>query len=595
MPELKRDQYIGRTKPFGTALCRALLSACAVLAAGGSAFAQTASQITPPTFRPAPSGGGSSVVFSGQPGLGTPTGAERLFVKITGVTIEGGIPELAAELQALERRLVGRRVPAAEIFAAARDLEAAFTRAGYVLARVVLPAQTLRDGGRLRLLVVNGYIERIEYRGGSDAVRARLGAMLEPLVGQRGLQLGEIERSLLLAGDTPGVQLRSTLQRGAEQGGTILIVDANHRPVTGFGSFDNTLASSLGRWTLGVGIEANTLTPFGEQIYFRAFGHPTGSDANGLGGTFDTYPLVRTLSVGGIFPLGTDGLTLNIEAAESKTTPSFPGGFQAASEYDRLAFRLRYPWLRTRNFNLNSDVSFDATSERLSQLLAGPLAFPLSVDRLRVFRVGTDGDYRFETNTVLLGRGVISFGVDGLGARSQADAIRTGLPLSRQGADAEFQKLDALVSVTHPFMERLVGSFYVRGQTSFGQVLPRSEQIGIASFQELSTFDAGTLGGDSGWVVRGELASPNPVPVGPVALTITPYVFGATGMLYLEQPTVLERGTLHVSSLGGGVRFAMPIPDTPAQATLALEGGRRFRNDGLPDSNRFTVVGAIRF
>ena len=572
---------------------RGLACLASLVAAGASpALAQTASQITPPSFRPADQRAGSSVVFSGRPGLGTPAGADKLNVRITGVTIEGGLPELAAEQAAIQARLSGRRVPASEIFAAARDLEAAFTRAGYVLARVILPAQTLKDGSRLRLVIINGYVERIEYRGGSDAVRERLSAILEPIVGQRGLGIGEIERKILLAGDTPGVQLRSTLTRGREDGGTVLVVDANHRPVTGFGSFDNTLSPALGQWTLGVGLEANTLTPLGEQLYFRAFGHPAGTDQNGIGGTFDTYPLVRTLSVGGIFPLGVDGLTFNVEATESRTTPSLVGAFQSASEYDRLAFRLRYPWIRARAFNFNTDFAFDATSERLSQLFAGPVAFPLSQDRLRIFRLGADGDYRFdEGGPVLTGRGVLSLGVDGLGARNGT----AFLPLSRIGASPEFQKFDALVSVTQPILQNLVASVYVRGQTSFGQALPRSEQIGFASFQELSTFDAGTLGGDSGWIVRGELASPNTFAAEGLSITVTPYVFGATGMLYLEAPTVLEKGSLHVSSIGGGLRFAVPIPGTTSQAALTTEFGRRFRDDALPDSNRFTVVGSIRF
>ena len=109
------------------------------------AQAQTASQITPPSFRPdLERPGGFSL--NGGGGLGTPAGAEKLFVRLAGVRVEGGLADLRGATSALEAKLSGRSVSGAEIFAAARDLEAAYAAAGYVLARVILPPQKLVDG-----------------------------------------------------------------------------------------------------------------------------------------------------------------------------------------------------------------------------------------------------------------------------------------------------------------------------------------------------------------------------------------------------------------------------------------------------------------
>jgi hypothetical protein len=118
-------------------LCLALLPSVA--------SAQTASQITPPSFRPSLEHLGGFDLTGGS-GLGTPSGAEKLFVKLLGVQIKGALPELAAATAELEHRLAGRAVSGAEIFAAARDLEAAYVKAGYVLVRVVLPPQHLVNG-----------------------------------------------------------------------------------------------------------------------------------------------------------------------------------------------------------------------------------------------------------------------------------------------------------------------------------------------------------------------------------------------------------------------------------------------------------------
>ena len=125
--------------------------------------------------------------------------------------------------------------------------------------------------------------------------------------------------------------------------------------------------------------------------------------------------------------------------------------------------------------------------------------------------------------------------------------------------------------------------------------MPRAEQIGIASFQELSTFDAGTLGGDSGWIVRGEVNSPWVSTLSGYPVSATPYAFAATGTLYLARPSVLEQATTHVTSIGLGVRLAATLDPAFSQASLTFEFGRRYRDDRQPDSNRFTKVGSIRF
>lgn len=573
------------------AACLAFAALCGLAAPG---LAQTASQITPPSFRPDQPRGGGALVFSGRPGLDAPAGAERLSIRLSGVSIEGGRGELVAEQQRLQARLTRGRVPASELFAAARDLEAAYARAGYVLTRVLLPAQNLRDGGRLRIVIVNGFVERIDASAVPEAVRTRVERVLAPLIGRRELRLSDIERQLMFAGDTPGVALRSALSPGGELGATVLVVQAQYRPVTGALGFDNTLSGALGRSTATAGAEINGVLGFGETFYLRAAGHPSGSDATGFGSLFDQYPRMRTLSGGAVVPLGTDGLTLNLEATESRTTPkpSF-GQPQTASVFDRYSVRLRYPWIRSRTLSFASELIFDAEEERVDILVPGA-KLPISLDRLRVLRAASDGALQLPAGGVLSGRAIFSAGLDAFGARSAADASPL-LPLSRLGADADFRKLEAIVGLAQPLGEHIGVALLARGQTSFNQALPRAEQLGTASFQELSTFDAGTLGGDSGWIVRAEVNSPWQVSLAGVPITATPYAFAATGALYLQRPTALEQGTTHVSSIGLGMRLAATLDPAYSQASLAIEFGRRYRDDLLPNANRFTMVGSIRF
>jgi hemolysin activation/secretion protein len=573
----------------------ALLGLLGASLAAPLVLAQTASQITPPTFRPEPPRLEGALVFSGQPGLEAPPGAERLSVTISGVAIEGALPEMAEANSAFEQRLLGRPVALSEIFAAAQELEAAYAQAGLVLTRVVLPEQTLRDGGALRLVIVSGFVERIDVANVRPLVRPRIERVTQQLVRRPGLTLEEIERQLLIAGDAAGVALRSALAPGAEPGGTVITLEAEHRPVTGFVGTDNTLSDELGTWSISTGLEINSLFRQGEMIYLRAAAHPELNGDDESGGVFDDDPRIRSLAAGLVLPLGTSGLTFGLEAVQSNTTPELAGGIDTASEFRRLSFSLQYPWIRSRAFDLRTEAIFDAQTETLDLLAENQATLALSEDDLRILRLATEGEWRLASGAVAQIGGVLSVGLDSFGARSADDASPT-LPLSRQGADAEFAKLDLAASYSQPIAEHLVYSLYGRGQTSFGEPLVRSEQIGIASFSELSTFDAGSLGGDSGWVLRADLLSPWSVNAPRLPLSqVTPYVFGAIGELYLAEPSAFEEDRLRAAALGVGLDLSTVLEPGFSGLSLTVEYGRAFRDDDISDENRFTFVGSFRF
>ncbi|WP_441518615.1 ShlB/FhaC/HecB family hemolysin secretion/activation protein [Bradyrhizobium sp. 2TAF24] len=544
----------------------------------------------PPSFRPSLARPGG-FTLPGTPGLDAPAGAETLFVRLSGVHVVGGLPQLAAATATLEARLAGRKVSGAEIFAAARELEAAYAAAGYVLARVVLPPQQLVNGARVRLVVVDGFIERIETKGVPEPVRRRIEALVGPLTGRRGLTLAEIERRVLLAGDTPGVLLRSTLQAGTAEGATVLVIDATYQAVSETLTVDNTLSKALGRTTLGVGLDLNSVAGLGELTYLRASGHPNGGD----NGWFDRYPRNRSLAAGVVVPLWIEGLTFNAEFTDARTTPQAVAGVQTTDTFDRLSLRLRYAWLRGRSANFNSELAFDAQNETQS-LFVGGVPVPLSEDRLRIVRFAHDGDVLTPWGATVSGRATFSFGIDGLGARSAAAATPL-LPLSRQGADASFQKFDVALGYSQAVIEHLALNVSARAQTSFNTPLLRSEQIGIANTTGLSAFDAGSVVGDQGYVVRGELSSPwtLPLPTSALGVVVAPYVFAAYGEVSLQNPTVLEAAATRATSYGGGLRIGGAAPGTLANGSLSLEYGRASRSDGLPGGDRFTVVSAFRF
>ena len=593
----------------------------------GTAGAQTASEITPRTFEPQLQGRGGGIVIPQGLGPEAPAGAENLFVRIRTVQIEGGLPALAQKEQEIAAALSGRRVSAAELFAAARTLETAYAAAGYGLVRVVLPVQTLKDGGTLRLVVIDGYIERIDTNSLPDNVRVRITAVLAPLVGRRGLSMAEIERRLLLAGDTPGVVLRTTLAGGSAPGASVLVVEARYKPVTGSATLDNSMTTALGTYNLSLTSSFNSLSGHGELVYLQAGGAFWGGTGSGDidVGYFAEYPRNRSLAAGITLPIGLDGLTLNFEGTDSRATPqSTVPGLVSTSEFQRFATRLRYPVIRGRDLTVNLNGAFDFQNESVSLIV--PLTQQLSMDQLRIARAGTDFTWFLPpafgglplSGGLLTGGVLASFGIDGLGARDAPPLDSLLAPLSRQGAQPDFQKLEAWLAFNQPLAEHLTLDLRGSAQTSFNTPLPQSELFELASPQALSTFDVGQLQGDSGFVVRSELQFPFSIPLslpftwlsvpaqqgsglppesGPSrgGMLVSPYGFGAYGIAYIAQPTALETASYAANAYGIGVRIGAAPQSSFNAAALTLEFGRYGGTAGLPSGERFTFSTSIQF
>ncbi|VXD01091.1 Hemolysin activation/secretion protein [Sphingomonas sp. 8AM] len=554
-----------------------------VLSAGApvTAFAQTASQITPSTLAPPVRQAQGRVELPQGGGPETPPGAEALEVTLGDLTVEGAAVDPTA-LAELRTALLGKRIHVSDIYAAARALEAHYAQAGQVLVRVTVPPQQLDDGTTLKLILTPGFIERIDATAVPARVRSRVAATLQKLVGDSTVTLAAIERALLLAGDLPGLRLRSTLAPGSQVGATVLVLDGTHRPVTMQLSLDNGLSESLGRYGAGLGYTFNSALGLGETLYLRASGYPNTTKNRSI---LDPSPRNRLLAAGVVLPLGNDGLTLTAEAVESRAAPrrlrSQPG---FGSRFRRLSVRVRDPLLRSRATNIAVTAAFDAQREAVS--IIAPVDFPLSLDELRVARGGVDAV------TVLPWGGTVStsvqasFGIDGLGARSARDASRL-LPLSRVGSDAGFVKLDVSAGLEQPLGRHAEVGVQARAQTGFGDALANAEQFGIATAYDLSPLPVGTLQGDSGATMRGELRAPFTYVDANSFGRITPYVFGAWGTVHYVHPTVVERQRTGAYAYGLGARLNTgAVAGSPAVAA-SVEYGRAGVDGLRREANRF--------
>jgi hemolysin activation/secretion protein len=566
---------------------RKLLAFCAagligMTLAPAAPIAQTASEITPEDFQPELRNLGGSIVFTGQAGTAAPPGSENIGITLGNVNLQEALPEMAVANSAYVRRLTRGRIPVSELFTATADLEAAYAEAGYVLARVVLQQQTLRDGGTLDVVVINGFVEAVDTTNVPANIKERVDQLTARLVNRRGLTRRELERQLLLAGDVPGTALRSALGRGQGPGGTVISLDPEYQLLTGFIGFGNPTGDELGGITLNFGAELNSAFGQGETIYVRISGAPQEF--------LTSDPRSRILALGAVVPVGYSGASVNVEATMSDTTPD-DALTPTRSDFNRQSLRFIYPFVRARQFNLSGQIALDRAQD--SQDVIG-VARRFD-DRLTVLRAGADVAYVHEDGALSQGNLILSRGVDALDARTAADAAGSPVPLSRAGADAEFTKIAGSFSHNRELGSRVGLLVTGRFQSSLGDPLLTSEQFSLVGSQELSAFDSGSLRGDSGWVIRSELSTQFETNVAQTPLLLSPYVFAGFGYAKLENPTAAEQAETEAFAYGVGVDLFARTDSNYRSSSIRVEYGRGERDDSSPDDNRFSIVGSFRF
>src|SRR5262249_40246970 len=233
---------------------------------------------------------------------------------LSGFDIEGEFEEFVAIRRELAAPLIGKRVTVAQIFEFATKLQEAYVQAGYILVRVVVVPQEVSDTARIKIRVIDGFIERIDVSGLPGAVQRRIAAVLAPLFQKRHLTQNELERLLLLAADTPGLELRSTFAPGEEIGGSVLILTGLHRPVSVSGYIDNAMPGAFGTFPNVALLGLHSVLGWGEQLTVSATGYP--------GRDFATeWPTRRFLQGALVFPVGIDGWKMLVAATDGRTTP----------------------------------------------------------------------------------------------------------------------------------------------------------------------------------------------------------------------------------------------------------------------------------
>jgi len=574
---------VGAGGRSGGAAVAFLSAAAAALVVPGEANAQQAAPITvtPPTLVPQQRDTGFRIEVPETGALRPPAGAEGLTVTLGSVVVEGAFPQVAARAAAIAETLKGRSVTLVEIYAAASAIEAEHARAGYIFARVSVPAQDLESGGTLRIVVTDGFIEKVDVSGLPERVRGAVVRRTAGLEERRQLTLADIEGPLLIASEVPGLALRSTLMRGTRAGGTRLALEGTYRPVSGAITADNSLDPALDNWGIGLQLSLNSLMGRGEQVYGFLYG---GYD---LGKWLSFDAPVRVGGGGILLPVGDGRLTINPEATFSRTLPKAQiGAPRTKGTLRRLTLRANYTLERTRSGQSGVSLTVEQIEEAL---IARDFGIDLSRNRYIAARLGASVSRQLDGGASVALSGQLSQGLGDLAAISPADAAASLTPYSRQGSSNGFTRLAVQAAARLPLGRVADVSFQAKAQTTFGKPVFRAEQFSLEGAEAVSAYIGGITAVDEGLAGRIELGL---TPPADASGSIAPYAFIAGGKGWIKAPTILEPSSLSAGAAGVGVRMAL----LSGRIGLNLEFAQGFSSYAPLDGNaRGNVSATFRF
>jgi len=454
--------------------------------------------------------------------------AAKLSFVLRDLRIEGGTVYADAVLRPLYDRLVGNTIELSQLFDVARQIQERYRADGYLLARVIVPAQTVSDGV-FRLQVVEGFISRVTLDGEVGPVQKRIRRYLDKLPGIRPIRQQDLERYLFLVNDIPGVEASGVLRKGEDMAGASeLVVKVSRKAIEGYLMANNRGSKFTGPGRAVLSVQDNAATAAGERVNLTLFASEQGEQQFG----WLTYEQL----------LGSEGLKLGLWAAYGPSDPGFTlAPLDVETESLSAGLSLTYPLIRSRQRSLYVSTGFEAFYQKVDIL-----GEQFSEDFLRV--VFMDAVYEF--SDVLNGRSAIGLrlrqGLDALGASEGGDPA-----LSRREGKPDFTALNLRATRYQPVGDRFGLNLAVTGQWAADPLLSNEEmRVGGEIFGR--GYDPSELSGDHGLGLSLEPRYNGSWQLGARRVDYQAYAFYDLGVVWNRDSDIETRQSL--ASAGAGLR-----------------------------------------
>ena len=318
----------------------------ALLALSPSLFAQqppsAGSQIQQIPPAPVPQKAAPTIRIQPSSAPATPA-SDAAKIVVNSLQVTGAQTYSEAELVALTGFSPGSELTLADLRSMALKITEHYRSKGYFVAQAYLPAQEIRNGAVI-VVVVEGQYGKIAVRNQSNLSDTLVQRQLDGLNTGDTIAIAPLETRLLLLSDVPGVNVTSTLTPGASVGASDLIVDITPgQRVTGSIDADNGGNRYTGEYRLGATVNLNNAAGLGDVASLRVL--TSGAGLNYARGSYQVQLGKATAGVAYSW--------LGYELGKEFSSLQANGTAKIASVYGS------YPLIRSRNTNLYALLAFD--------------------------------------------------------------------------------------------------------------------------------------------------------------------------------------------------------------------------------------------
>jgi len=506
--------------------------------------------------RPQAEPGGTAITL---PSTVAPAGADHINVLVRGVHIEGMTVYTQEQLAPLYADLLGQHVTLQAVYDLAQKITTKYGNDGYVISRAIVPPQQLNPGGAtVRIQVIEGYVDKVEWPHALDKFRDFFSYYTARITAERPANIHTIERYLLLAGDLPGLKFKNSLKpSSANQGAATLIVEFVSQSLIDWAArVDNRGPPGQGPLEFLSSVTINNLLRV-HDAFTLSYAGPFKPEE--LKYIYGQYSQVLTA----------EGLVFFADASDGWGRPGTP-------ELQLLDYRtkstvfetgLTFPIIRTRERNLSvTGLWFMSHNEGV--IFDSPTMPPSTLDNLRGGRLKINSDWADPIKGVNQLNIVVSKGLQGAGSTSNGQDLA-----SRLNGRVDFAKLEATFTRVQPLPANF--SLLLAGYGQYaGTALLNPELCGFGGRVFGRAFDPSALVADECLEALGELRYD--VPMMPKQLTQTQfYGFADRGWLHNLAPDVGTPRNTNAASAGGGLRLGwLNMFTADLSADKAVEGPR---------------------
>ncbi len=414
-----------------------------------------------------------------QPPMNAPVGSLKL--SLSRFDITGNTMFSEASLQYILREYIREGVTFTDLLSAASQITSFYRDAGYLVARAYVPEQEIQDGV-VQIRVVEGLVGEVSVNNQSSTSDGLVSAYISKIKSGTVVSRKNVERSMLLLNDLPGIEASAVFKPGSTTGTTDL--DVNLKPtrrVTGSLDANNYGSDFTGRYRLGASLYVNGLFGYGDTLGVRVLGS---EDTGTVYGSVD-------------YSMAAGGYGTRVGVKYSQLESDIGNAFASLgleSKAETLGVFVVHPLLRSRE--ANSFVQLGVESREVEQIFSDELASSSTQDDVTVLTAAITGDIVDS----ILGGGVSTYGLAVQQGLDGLDPLKTSKP----GAEGKFLKLDLNFQRVQYFGDSTSLSFKMVGQFT-DDSLVSSEQFSLGGPNGVRAYINGEGLADTGMVFSLEL------------------------------------------------------------------------------------------